>query len=290
MERRLAAILAADVVGYSRLMGEDEVGTLGRLNALREGILEPLVAEHRGRIFKLMGDGLLVEFASVVDAVTCALAWQNDVAAREAGSDSGKPIRFRIGINLGDVIVEGDDIHGDSVNIAARLEGLAKPGGICLSDDAVRHARGKVEANFEDLGEQQLKNISGLVQVYQISLIDTGEELAPPAQEASPFPDRPTIAVLPLTNMTGDPNQEFFSDGITEDIITELSRLPILHVVARHASFAFKGEKLDIREIERKLGAHYVVVHDGNVGRIAIDANSALTTLDAKAGDVPTGG
>ena len=169
MERRLAAILAADVVGYTRLMGADEVGTLRRMAELRERVLEPIIAEHRGRIFKLMGDGLLVEFASVVDAVACALAWQNDVAEREAGVEKDKQLQFRIGINLGDVIVEGDDIHGDGVNIAARLEGLAEPGGICLSDDAYRQVRGKIEAEFEDLGERDLKNVAEPVRIYRIT-------------------------------------------------------------------------------------------------------------------------
>ncbi len=168
VERRLAAILVADVVGYTRLMGEDEVGTLGRLTAIREQILEPLITRHRGRIVKLMGDGLLVEFASVVDAVACAVAWQEAVTEREAESDKDARLQFRIGLNLGDVIVEGDDLHGDGVNIAARLEAQAEPGGICLSGDAYRQAKGKVEVEFEDLGERELKNVAEPVRVYRI--------------------------------------------------------------------------------------------------------------------------
>ncbi len=180
MERRLAAILAADIVGYTRLMGTDEAGTLRRMTELREEVLHPLIAEHRGRIVKLMGDGLLVEFASVVDSVACALAWQKDVTKHEADGDKDTGFRFRIGINLGDVIVEGEDIHGDGVNIAARLEGLAEPGGICLSGDAYRQARGKIEAEFEDLGEQDLKNVAEPVRIYRMAGDRSGTGAASP--------------------------------------------------------------------------------------------------------------
>ena len=183
MERKLAAILAADVAGYTALMGTDEAGTLRRLTDLRQQFLEPLIDEHHGRVVKLMGDGLLVEFASVVDAVRCALAWQSGVTEREAISGDGEPLRFRIGINLGDVIVEGEDIHGDGVNIAARLEGQAEPGGICLSDDAYRQAKGKTEANFEDLGEQALKNVAEPVRLYRV-LLDAPD--ATPTLTAAP--------------------------------------------------------------------------------------------------------
>jgi len=223
VERRLAAILAADVVGYTRLMGEDEAGTLRRLTELREQVLEPLIAEHHGRVVKLMGDGLLVEFASVVGALTCAVAWQNGVAEREAETDQDRRLQFRIGINLGDVIVEGEDIHGDGVNIAARLEGLAEPGGICLSGDVFRQAKGKMEAEFEDMGEQVLKNVAEPIRVYRITGDSAGLAAAAPPREPLALPDKPSIAVLPFGNMSGESEHQYFSDGITEDIITELS-------------------------------------------------------------------
>jgi len=237
LERRLAAILAADVVGYSRLMGEDESGTLRRLTELRQGLLEPLIAKHHGRIVKLMGDGLLIEFASVVHAVTCAVAWQASVAEREAAADKDKRFLFRIGINLGDVIVEGEDIHGDGVNIAARLEGLAEPGGIWLSGDAYRQAKGKIEAEFEDLGEQELKNVAEPVRVYRIIGSHSGSGTASEAKEALSLPDKPSIAVLPFENLSGESEHQYFSDGITEDIITELSRFRSLFVIARNSAF-----------------------------------------------------
>jgi adenylate cyclase len=259
MERRLAAILAADVVGYTRLMGEDEMGTLHRLTALREGFLEPLIADHRGRVVKLMGDGMLVEFASVVDAVTCAVAWQDGVAEREVAADENKRLKFRIGINLGDVIVEGDDIHGDAVNIAARLEGLSLPGGICLSGDAYRHAKGKVGVDFEDLGEHDLKNVAEPVRVYRIATTVSGAVSTKSTAEPLPLPDKPSIAVLPFTNMSGDTEQEYFSDGITEDIITELSRFRELSTIARNSTFHYKGRSPRVQDVGRELGVQYVV-------------------------------
>jgi adenylate cyclase len=208
MQRRLAAILAADIVGYTRLMGADETGTLRRFTELRQQGLEPLIAEHHGRVFKLMGDGLLVEFASVVDALVCAHAWQKSVAAREVAVDEDKRLKFRIGVNLGDVIVEGDDIHGDGVNIAARIESLAEPGGICLSGDAFRHAKGKLEMAFEDLGEQDLKNVAEPVRVYRVTAdwpiaVTTSVKTQPLS-----LTDKPSIAVLPFANMSGDTEQE----------------------------------------------------------------------------------
>ncbi|MEE8505368.1 MAG: adenylate/guanylate cyclase domain-containing protein, partial [Kiloniellales bacterium] len=281
MERRLAAILAADVVGYTRLMGADETGTLRHLTELRQQALEPLIAEHRGRIVKLMGDGLLVEFASVVDAVTCAVAWQNGVAEREAAADEDKRLIFRIGINLGDVIVEGDDIFGDGVNIAARLEGQAEPGGICLSGDAYRQAKGKVGVGFEDLGEHELKNVAEPVRVYRIAGDRSSTSAASSARETLALPDKPSIAVLPFDNMSGDPEQEYFTDGIVEDIITELSREPDLFVIARNSSFAYKGKSPDIRQVARELGVRYVL--EGSVrkagNRIRLNAQlvDALT-------------
>ena len=208
----MAAILAADVVGYTRLMGADETGTLRRLIELRQQLLEPLIAEHHGRVVKLIGDGLLVEFASVVDAVTCAVVWQNTVTERETAADEDKRLKFRIGINLGDVIVEDDDIHGDGVNIAARLEGLAEPGGICLSGDAYRQVRGKVEVDFADLGKIDLKNVAEPVRIYRIAHDSSGTAGAAPAREPLALPDKPSIAVMPSTNISNDPEQDYFSD------------------------------------------------------------------------------
>jgi adenylate cyclase len=280
MTRRLAAILAADVVGYSRLMGADETGTLQRLTELRQQVLEPLVADHHGRVVKLMGDGMLVEFASVVDAVTCAVAWQNDVAQREAVADKEKRLKFRIGINLGDVIAEEDDIHGDGVNIASRLEGLAEPGGICLSGDAYRQAKGKVQINFEDLGEHDLKNITEPIRVYQI--VGNGTEPAPTKAPLA-LPDKPSIAVLPFTNMSGDPEQEYFSDGITEDIITELSRFKNLFVIARNSTFAFKGQAVDVGAVGAKLGVAYVV--EGSVRKAGNRVRVTAQLVEAKSGN-----
>ena len=259
MERRLAAILAADVAGYTRLMGKDEAGTLQRLTALREGVLEPLIAEHTGRIVKLMGDGLLVEFASIVDAVGCAVAWQTAVDGHEAEQHEDDRLTFRIGVNLGDVIVEGDDIHGDGVNIAARLEGLAEPGGIYLSGDAYRQVRGKIEAEFEDLGERKVKNVAEPLRVYRIAIKGLSPALTPAATSPLPLPDKPSIAVLPFTNMSGDPEQEYFCDGITEDIITELSRFRSLFVIARNSSFHYKDQSPKMQDVGRELGVQYVV-------------------------------
>ena len=282
MERRLAAILAADVAGYTALMGADEAGTLRHLTGLRREILEPLINEHHGRVVKLMGDGLLVEFASVVDAVACALAWQDGVAESEAAVDKEKRLKFRIGINLGDVIVEGDDIHGDGVNIAARLEGLAEPGGICISGDAYRQAKGKVEAQFEDMGEQTLKHVAEPVRVYRIAGDNSGASGAEPAREPLALPDKPSIAVLPFDNLSGDPEQEYFSDGVTEDIITELSRFRELFVIARNSSFSYKGKAVKVQNIATDLGIRYVL--EGSV-RAAGDRIRITTQLiDAETG------
>jgi adenylate cyclase len=259
LERRLAAILAADVVGYTALMGADEAGTYRRLTALRQDVLEPLIARYRGRTVKLMGDGFLVEFASVVDAVSCAQVWQEAVARHAAKDDLGSLFQFRIGINLGDVIVEGDDIHGDGVNIAARLEGLAKPGGICLSDDAYRQARGKTQASFEDMGVQNLKNVSEPMRVYRIVGDSTEKTVLASAREPLALPAKPSIAVLAFTNMSGDPDQEYFSDGITEDVITGLSKFRSLFVIARNSSFKLKGEPIDVQDVAELLGVRYIL-------------------------------
>jgi TolB-like protein len=277
VERRLAAILAADVAGYTALMGADEAGTLRRLTDLRRDLLEPLIDEHSGRIVKLMGDGLLVEFASVVDAVTCALAWQNGVAEQDEG------LRFRIGINLGDVIVEGDDIHGDGVNIAARLEGLAEPGAICLSGDAYRQAGGKVEADFEDLGEQDLKNVAEPVRVYRLAGRAAGPVDPSPPIEPTVLSDKPSIVVLPFENLSGDPEHRYFSDGITEDIITELSRFRSLFVIARNSSFHYKGQSPKVQDVGRELGVRCVV--EGSVRRLGGRIRIAVQLVEAATGN-----
>jgi TolB-like protein len=255
VERRLAAILAGDVVGYSRLMGADEEGTLARLNAHRRELLEPTIAEHRGRIVKRTGDGILIEFSSAVDATRCAIAQQRGMAERNAGEPTDRRIELRIGIHVGDIIIEEGDIFGDGVNIAARLEGIAEPGGICISDDAFRQVRGKVDAAFEDAGDQQLKNIAHPVRVYRLQL-DTSVARAAKISAAA---DAPSIAVLPFQNMSGDPEQEYFVDGIVEDIITGLSRMKWLYVIARNSSFAYKGRAVDVKQVGRELGVRYAL-------------------------------
>jgi adenylate cyclase len=283
LERRLAAILAADVVGYTRLMGLDEAGTLRRLTDLREKVLAPLITEHRGRIVKLMGDGVLVEFTSAVDCVVCAMAWQEQVTNAEAVGDVDKRLQFRIGINLGDVIVEGDDIHGDGVNIAARLEGLAEPGGICFSGDAYRQVRGKIEADFEDLGERELKNVAEPVRVYRVRALRPDGASTGRGEEPLPLPDKPSIAVLPFANMSGDPEQEYFSDGITEDIITELSRFDDLFVIARNSTFSYKGKSVRVQEIARDLGVAYVV--EGSVRKAGARVRITAQLIEAASGN-----
>jgi adenylate cyclase len=281
MERRLAAILAADVVGYTALMGADEDGTLRRLTELRQEILEPLISEHHGRIFKLMGDGLLVEFASVVNSVACALAWQKVVTKYKA-DDEDTRLRFRIGINLGDVIVEGDDIHGDGVNIAARLEGLAEPGGIYLSDDAFRQAKGKIEAEFEDMGKRNLKNVAEPIRIYRVVTTVSDAISAKPSGEPLPIPDMPSIAVLPFANMSADPEQEFFSDGITEDIITALSKISSILVIARNSTFTYKGKSVDVKQVGREQGVRYVL--EGSVRKAGGRVRVTAQLIDATTG------
>ena len=283
MERRLAAILAADIVGYTRLMRADEAGTLQRLTRLREGVLEPLIANHRGRVVKLMGDGLLVEFASLVDAVGCAVKWQMAVEEHEVEQPEGDRFFFRIGVNLGDVIVEGDDIHGDGVNIAARLEGLAEPGGIYLSGDAYRQVRGKIEAEFEDLGEREVKNVAEPLRVYRTAIRGLLPALTPAATRPLPLPDKPSIAVLPFTNMSGDPEQEYFSDGITEDIITALSKFRWFFVIARNSTFVYKGQAVDIKKVGRELGVRYVL--EGSVRKAANRVRISAQLIEAETGN-----
>jgi len=279
LERRLAAILAADVAGYTTLMGADEAGTHRRLTDLRREFLEPLIADHHGRLVKLMGDGLLVEFGSVVDAVACAIAWQNDVADRKVAAEE-VTFQFRIGINLGDVIVEGDDIHGDGVNIAARLESMAEPGGICLSGDAYRQARGKVEAGFEDLGDQDLKNVTEPVRVYRIVGEYSGGSAPLKVRGPSSLIDKPSIAVLPFENMSGDPEQEYFSDGLAEDIITALSHWRSFPVVARNSSFSFKGQQARVGKIAKELGARYIL--EGSVRKSGSRLRVTAQLIDAE--------
>jgi TolB-like protein/class 3 adenylate cyclase/Flp pilus assembly protein TadD len=259
LQRRLAAILSADVVGYSRLMGIDEARTLARLNALRRELIDPAIAAHSGRIVKLMGDGALVEFASAVDAVACAIEIQKQLRDHDAASTEGDPIRFRIGINVGDIIIEGDDILGDGVNIAARIEGIAEPGGISISEDAWRQVQGKVAANFVDAGEQSLKNIARPVRVYRLDLVQKTASASQAPRPTLGLPDKPSIAVLAFNNMSGDPEQEYFSDGISEDIITDLSKLSEIHVIARNSTFTYKGKPVDVKQVGRDLGVHYVL-------------------------------
>src|SRR5262245_44856018 len=238
-QRRLAAILAADVVGYSRLMEQDEAGTLAALQARRKEILQPVVARHRGRVVKLMGDGVLVDFVSAVNAVECAVELQVGMHAANADLPQDRHIVWRIGLSLGDVLVEGLDLYGDGVNVAARLEALADPGGILVSQTLFTQVRGRVPFGFEDLGERTLKNMVEPVRVYRVS----GAH-APAAKIVQP--SRLSIAVLPFTNMSGDPEQEYFSDGITEDIITDLSKVSTLNIVSRNTAFTFKGKAVDI--------------------------------------------
>lgn len=266
-KRRLAAILAADVVGFSRLMEADEAATLAALKARRKEVLEPLVAKHQGRVFKVTGDGVLVEFASAVDAVECAVQLQAGMATANAGQPEERHIVLRIGINLGDVMVEGGDLYGDGVNIAARLEALAEPGGICLSEDAHRHVRSKLAIGFDDLGAQTLKNFVQPVRAYRVTGTPAVAAAAPKSVS-----DKPSIAVLPFANMSGDPEQEYFSDGIVEEIITELSRFRFLFVIARNSSFTYKGRAVDVKQVGRELGVRYVL--EGSVrkagGRLRI--------------------
>jgi adenylate cyclase len=254
VERRLAAILAADVAGYSRLMGEDEEGTHSALTSLRRELSDPKIGEHRGRIVKTNGDGLLVEFPSVVDAVRCAVELQREMALRNDGVADERRIEFRIGINLGDIIIDEDDIYGDGVNVAARLEALAEPGGICVSRVVRDQVRDKLDFGFEDLGEQQVKNIARPVRVYRIPLAETARTKAP-----LPLPDKPSLAVLPFQNMTGDAEQDYFVDGIVEEITTAISRLPWLFVIARNSSFSYKGRAVDVKQVARELGVRYVL-------------------------------
>src|SRR5438552_4859919 len=310
MERRLTAILAADVVGYSGLMGEDEVGTLARLKSCRREVIDPAIEEFHGRIIKLMGDGALVEFASVVDAVQCAAAIQRKVVDRDRGRPDVQQIRFRIGVNIGDIIVEGNDIYGDGVNIAARLEAMTEPGGVCISGTAFDHAVHKVDVGFAALGEQRMKNIADPVRVYRLLLdpAQSGKVVAAPRRLGSrgkiltgaaaalfivllaslfawqkfSAPQRPSIAVLPFANLSGDPGQDYFADGITEDLITDLAKVSGLDVVGRNSVFAYKGKPLVLADVGRDLRVRFVI--EGSVRRTGDQIR-----LNAQLIDIATG-
>jgi TolB-like protein/class 3 adenylate cyclase len=313
--RRLAAILAADVVGYSRLMGVDEEGTLERLKALRRELVDPKIVEHHGRIVKTTGDGMLMEFASVVDAVRCAVAVQQAMPERNTGVAADSHIELRIGINLGDVIVEGDDLYGDGVNIAARIEALADAGGVFVSNTVHDQVRDRLPFVFEDLGEQQVKNIARPVRVYRVGLWGVAPTPTPPspaipgsspgrgglgrglAGEGNagsarvrateppvlPLPDKPSIAVLPFANMSGDPEQEYFADGMVEEVITALSRIRWLFVIARNSSFAYKkGRAVDVKQVGRELGVRYVL--EGSVRKGGNRVRITAQLIDAQSG------
>ena len=272
VERRLAAILAADVAGYSRLMGADEEGVLVRLKATRKSLVDPTVAAHRGRIVKTTGDGMLVEFASAVDAARCAIEVQRGLAEQNAAVPEIRRLEYRIGIHVGDIIVDDNDIFGDGVNIAARLEGIAEPGGVCISDDAQRQIRGKVDTAFEDIGPQNLKNIAEPMRAWRLRM-NASDSAASPIEplvdstHALALPDKPSIAVLAFNNMSGDPEQDYFADGIVEDIITALSRFKALFVIARNSSFTYKGRAVDVKQVGRELGVRYVL--EGSVRKAA---------------------
>jgi len=286
VERRLAAILAADVAGSCRLIGIDEEGALAQLKALRKTLFDPKISDHRGRIVKNTGDGALVEFGSVVDAVRCAVEIQRSMAEQNMDVPQVKRIEFRIGIHVGDIIIEDDDIFGDGVNIAVRLEGVAEPGGVSISDDAHRQIRGKVDITFEDLGSQSLKNIAEPMRVWRVP---NGLGVPPvpnrlPVGDAEPLalPDKPSIAVLPFQNMSGDPEQEYFADGVVEDIITALSRVRWLFVIARNSSFTYKGRAVDVKRVARELGVRYVL--EGSVRKAASRVRIAGQLIDGSTG------
>jgi TolB-like protein/Tfp pilus assembly protein PilF len=277
-QRRLAAILAADVVGYSRLMQADEAGTLTILKARRREILQPLISTHHGRVIKVMGDGVLVEFASAVNAVTCAVELQEAMETANRNVPEDRRIVLRVGINLGDVMVEGSDLYGDAVNISARLEAMADPGGVLISGTAFDYVKNKVSARFEDRGNQTLKNIAEPVRVYRLADLQRDPLVGPHTAM-----DKPSIAVLSFVNMRSDPEQDYFADGLAEDLITDLSKVPGLIVTARHSAFAYKGKSIDIRTIARELGVRYVV--EGSVRRAANRVRINVQLIDAGGGD-----
>jgi adenylate cyclase len=281
MERRLAAIVAADMVGYSRLMETDEEGTIARQKAHRADLIDPTIALYRGRIVKTMGDGLLIEFNSVVDAVRCAVAIQEAMAEREADVAAEARIAYRVGVNLGDIVIDDDDILGDGVNVAARLEALAEPNGICISDIVYQSIKSKLDLGFDDLGEQRVKNLAEPVRVHRIRI--DGEKALPPSDQAAPaaleHPDKPSIAILPFDNLSSDPEQEFFADGIVEDLTTALSRFPWLFVIARNSSFSYKGKNVPIKQVANDLGVRYVV--EGSVRSSSSRLRVSVQLIDA---------
>ena len=287
--RKLAAILAADVVGYSRLAGADEDRTLARLRALRSDLIDPTIAVHNGRVIKRTGDGALVEFRSVVDAVRCAIEVQNGMVERNAGVPQDRRIEFRIGIHLGDVVEESDgDLMGDGVNIASRLEGVAAPGAICLSEDAYRQVKARLDLSVSDLGNTQLKNITEPIRIYSLQVGAVAQAKAvmttevPAAPPPTPRPPKLSIAVLPFANMSGDAEQDYFADGISEDIITALSKLPQLFVIARNSSFTFKGRSVNVQEVGRNLGVRYVL--EGSVRKSGNRVRITGQLIDATTG------
>jgi TolB-like protein len=280
VERKLAAIFAADVEGYSRLMGRDEVGTLRTLTAYR-AIIDRLIASHRGRIFNTAGDSLVADFASAVDAVQCAVEVQDAIAKENAGRPDSEQMRFRIGIHVGDIMVQGDNLFGDAINIAARLEGLAEPGGICVSGTVGDHIGTKLPVRYIDLGEQQVKNIAQPIKAYRIRN-ETSPAATPAIGSSLPLPDKPSIAVLPFANMSGDPEQEYFADGMVEEIITALSRIRWLFVIARNSSFTYKGKAVDVKQISRELGVRYVL--EGSVRKGGNRVRITAQLIDATSG------
>lgn len=278
MDRKLAAILAADVVGYSALMERDETGTFERLTAIRKELIEPEIARRRGRIFKLLGDGLLAEFGSAVDAVECAVSLQRALNERNAEATQNERLELRIGINLGEVIVDGDDRYGESVNVSVRLQQLADPGGICISGKVAREVEKTLTFGFESMGEQQVKNIAEPIAVHRL----VQEGISPETRLARPLalPNKPSIAVLAFANMSGDPEQEYFADGLVEDVITNLSKIPSLFVIARNSTFAYKGKTIDVRHIARELGVRYVL--EGSIRRAANRLRIAAQLIEGK--------
>jgi len=278
--RRLAAILAADVAGYSRLIGADESGTLQALKAIRAELIDPTITAHNGRLVKTTGDGLLVEFSSVVDALRCATEVQAGMTERNATAPADKRIEFRIGINMGDIVVEDGDIFGDGVNVAARLEALAEPGGICVSARVQEDAAGKLDLGFQDMGQQRLKNIARPIRAFMVA---TGAVSATATEKpVLPLPDKPSIAVLPFANMSGDPEQEYFADGMVDEIITALSRIRWLFVIADNSSFTYKGQAIDVKRVGRELGVRYVL--EGSVRKDGRRVRISAVLIDATTG------
>jgi TolB-like protein len=284
VDRRLAAIFAADIAGYSRLMGADEEGTLRQLKAHRKELVDPKITEHRGRIVKTTGDGMLVEFVSVVDAVRCAVDIQRGMLERNSGIPAEKRIQFRIGINVGDIIIDGDDIYGDGVNVAARLEALADPGGIMVSRVVHDQVQDKLGFEFDDMGEQAVKNIARPIGVHRVHLTEQlPRSIAPAGKTERAASERPSIAVLPFANMSGDPEQEYFADGISEDVITGLSKLRWFFVIARNSSFAYKGKAVDVKRAARELGVRYVL--EGSVRKGGNRVRITTQLIDAATGN-----